>query len=122
MQQNVLIVEGEDNVALALSMVLREWGYGVQRVGQAEQARDVGHHDIVMIDSTLPDGSGFQLCQDLSQAEGQRPPIILMINNHSPLEHRKALAQGATTVLSKPFDSLMLRQALDTVSRRAELA
>lgn len=112
-QHSVLVVEDEDNIALALDYLLTREGYTHDRVANGSLAL---HHirdmrpDLVLLDVMLPEMSGYEICQamrldpDLADIK-----ILMMTARGSAIERKKGLALGADGFISKPFELSELR-------------
>lgn len=112
----VLLVEHDDNLALALNRWLTQHGYVCTRLRDASQVHDTvvsAQPALVLLDAALPDNTGYQICQDIRTDPAlSRLPIVLMTPRSTALEHRKAQALGATALLPKPFRLHELETAL----------
>jgi DNA-binding response OmpR family regulator len=115
---HVLIVEDEDNIALALATVLGREGLRLSRVADGEAAWAAirsERPEIVILDVMLPSVSGYEICQRIRLDEdlaGTR--ILMMTARGNAIERRKGLAMGADAFVAKPFD---LRDLLGQVRR-----
>jgi DNA-binding response OmpR family regulator len=115
---HVMIVEDEDNIALALATVLGREGWRLSRVADGAAAlpaiRDE-RPDLVILDVMLPSVSGYEICQrvrlDATLAETR---ILIMTARGNAIERRKGLALGADGFVAKPFD---LRDLVGQVRR-----
>ena len=110
----VLVIEDEDNIAVALDYVLMREGYDHDRIangGEALSRIRATHPDLVLLDVMLPDVSGYEICQDmrLDPSLGD-VKILMMTARGSAIERRKGLALGADGFISKPFELTELRQ------------
>lgn len=117
-QQRVLIVEDEDNIAIALDYLMTREGYDHERIatgtGAVEKIRD-SRPDLVLLDVMLPGVSGYEICQNVrSDAELSGVKILMMTARGSAMEQRKGLALGADGFIAKPFD---LKELRDEVRR-----
>ncbi|MFV0360182.1 response regulator transcription factor [Tropicimonas sp.] len=104
----ILIVEDEDNIALALTHVLRREGWEVSRVANGDAALPAiraEHPDLVLLDVMLPGQSGYEICQAMRLDETLSDVRILMMTARgNAMERRKGLALGADGFIAKPFD------------------
>ncbi|WP_068113616.1 response regulator transcription factor [Tropicimonas marinistellae] len=104
----ILIVEDEDNIALALEHVLRRDGLEVTRVADGEsglQAIRDERPDLVLLDVMLPGMSGYEVCQAVRlEPELAEVKILIMTARGNAMERRKGLALGANGFIAKPFD------------------
>lgn len=109
----VLVVEDEDNIAIALEYILAREGYDVDRCATGADAMNqirAKHPRLVLLDVMLPVVSGYEICQearlDPSLADVK---ILVMTARGSVMERRKSMALGADGFISKPFDPKELR-------------
>jgi DNA-binding response OmpR family regulator len=109
----ILVVEDEDNIALALDYLITREGYGHERVangGEAMARIRALRPNLVLLDIMLPEVSGYEICQavrldpDLSDVR-----ILMMTARGSAVERKKGLALGADGFISKPFELKELR-------------
>ncbi|MDN5786558.1 response regulator transcription factor [Pseudorhodobacter sp.] len=109
----VLVVEDEDNIALALDYLLTREGYAHDRVANGADAlpriRDL-RPDLVLLDVMLPEMSGYEICQAMRLDPALAAIRILMMTARgSAIERKKGLALGADGFISKPFELAELR-------------
>jgi DNA-binding response OmpR family regulator len=67
-RHRVLIVEDEDNIAIALDYVLTREGYAHDRVSNGAEAMPrirATRPDLVLLDVMLPEVSGYEICQQV---------------------------------------------------------
>ncbi len=111
--KSILVIEDEDNIAIALDYLLTREGYRHERMatgaGAVDRVREL-HPDLVLLDVMLPEVSGYEICQavrmepDLADVK-----ILMMTARGSAMERRKGLAMGADGFVSKPFELAELR-------------
>jgi DNA-binding response OmpR family regulator len=113
-RHRVLVVEDEDNIALALDFLMTREGYEHDRVADGDAALPkirAMHPDLVVLDVMLPGASGYEICQgvrlDPSLADVK---ILMMTARGSSIEKRKGLAIGADGFITKPFELKELRE------------
>ena len=110
---SILVVEDEDNIALALDWLLTNEGYRHERVATGDAALPAirrAHPDLVLLDVMLPGASGYDICRDVRgdpALTGTR--ILMMTARGSALEQRRGLDLGADGFIAKPFDLGELR-------------
>lgn len=112
----ILVVEDEENIAVALQYLILREGYGHDRVANGAEAltriRDT-RPDLVLLDVMLPEMSGYEICQSVRldpALEGVK--ILMMTARGSAIERKKGLALGADGFISKPFELKALREEL----------
>lgn len=112
-KHRVLVIEDEDNIALALEFLLQRDGYHVDRWPTGAAAVDHIRStlpELVLLDVMLPEVSGYEICQETRQDPALADVrIIMMTARGSIMERRKSLALGADGFISKPFDPKELR-------------
>lgn len=110
----ILVVEDEDNIAIALNYLLTREGYNQTRIATGEGAVDLireSKPDLVLLDVMLPGVSGYEICQSVrADPECQSVRILMMTARGSAMERRKGLAMGADGFISKPFELKELRE------------
>ena len=117
-KHRVLVVEDEDNIALALDFLMTREGYEHDRVADGDQALArirAMLPDLVVLDVMLPGASGYEICQGVRLDPALASVKILMMTARgSAIERRKGLAIGADGFITKPFE---LKQLRDEVRR-----
>jgi DNA-binding response OmpR family regulator len=112
-RHRVLIVEDEDNIALALDYVLTREGYSHDRIANGAEALPkirATSPDLVLLDVMLPEVSGYEICQNVRMDPKLKDVKILMMTARgSAMERRKGLALGADGFIAKPFELKELR-------------
>mgnify|MGYP003624840626 CR=1 FL=1 len=111
--KRILVVEDEDNIAVALDYLMSREGYEQRRTatgaGAVDMIRDM-HPDLVLLDVMLPEVSGYEICQNVRMDPALNDVKILMMTARgSAMERRKGLAMGADGFISKPFELKALR-------------
>lgn len=100
----VLVVEDDDHIRTAVTMVLEDDGYRVTEAESAEAALELFGHgapDVVLIDVMLPGMDGLALCRSI-RAHSEVP--ILMITARTDSHDVVAgLEAGADDYVTKPF-------------------
>jgi two-component system, OmpR family, phosphate regulon response regulator PhoB len=114
----VLVVEDEDNIAIALDYLMTREGYEHDRVANGAEAlariRST-HPDLVLLDVMLPEVSGYEICQGIRMDPALADVKVLMMTARgSAIERRKGMALGADGFISKPFE---LKELRDEVRR-----
>lgn len=109
----ILVVEDEDNIAMALEFLLARDGHAHSRLsrgGAALTAIRAERPDLVLLDVMLPDMSGYEIVELLRADPGMSDVrILLMTARGSVVERRRGLALGADGFIAKPFELAELR-------------
>jgi len=115
----VLVVEDEDNVALALEYVIRKEGYDHLRIADGADAATFLRQfrpDVVLLDVMLPNVSGYEICEGLrSDPDLVQTRVIMMTARGSAAQRSRALEAGADDFLAKPFSLQDLRAKLKSL-------
>ncbi len=111
--KRILVIEDEDNIAIALDYLMTREGYRLERLATGAGAVDLIRErqpDLVLLDVMLPEVSGYEICQKVRQdAALAGVKILMMTARGSAMERRKGLAMGADGFISKPFELKELR-------------
>jgi len=116
-----LIVDDDQDFQAAMQELVRTEGFAVGTATSLAQARVLLTErlpDLVLVDLSLPDGSGLDMLRDL---EGQATAVIVTTGHATVGSAIEALRAGATDYLTKPVDIVRLRAILVNVARRREL-
>lgn len=113
-KHHILVVEDEDNIALALDFLMTREGYAHDRIANGAEAlpriRET-RPDLVLLDIMLPEVSGYEICQSVRLDPALADVKILMMTARgSAIERQKGLALGADGFISKPFELKELRE------------
>ena len=115
----VLVVEDDEDIALALQRSLRMEGYEVRVAGDGEAALQAAPSflpDLVVLDLGLPKVDGIEVARRL-RADGDVP--ILMLTARDAVDSRvEGLDSGADDYLVKPFERQELLARLRALLRR----
>lgn len=113
--KQVLLVEDEDNIAMALEFLINREGLNLKRVSTGEaalDALDTDRPDLVVLDVMLPEASGYEVCQHIRERDDLRDVKVLMMSAAGDMARRKGLAMGADAFFVKPFDTKLLRDEI----------
>jgi DNA-binding response OmpR family regulator len=119
--KTVLLVEDDKTIVMGLEYTLRQEGYDVivcYNAAQAEKAVDESRFDIAILDLSLPDGSGYDICRRI-KTRGDTPVVFLTACDDE-VNVVMGLDMGADDYITKPFRIRELLSRLRTVLRRAE--
>lgn len=115
----IIVVEDEDNIAMALNYLLGRDGHDHSRLATGAGALDAiraARPDLVLLDVMLPEVSGYQILQDLrADPDMNGVRVVMMTARGSVVERRKSLALGADGFIAKPFELAELRAEIARV-------
>jgi DNA-binding response OmpR family regulator len=122
----VLLAESEPTTRGFLERHLAADGFEVLGAGAGLEALDLAEladPDLVLLDETLPDLGGLDLCSRLREGEpgrtwNRRVPVILLADNGDPVDRVRAFARGVDDYVSKPFHYEELLARIHAILRR----
>ena len=115
---NIAIVDDDDSVRIALSSLLRSYGYTADAYDSADALLAAGGLDAyhcILTDLQMPGMSGIDLLEQLRR-QGNQLPLILMTAFPEAALRKRALQSGASCFLSKPFEANELLRCLRQAS------
>ena len=116
----VLVIDDEEQIRRALRSVLnaRHWTVDLAENGDAGLEAAATHTpDIIILDLTLPDISGFDVCGELR--EWYAGPILVLSVRGGEEDKIRALELGADDYLTKPFSTGELIARMRALMRRS---
>lgn len=117
---SILIIDDEPQIRKLLEITLDNEGYKVCQAATAKEGviMAASHPpELIILDLGLPDKKGHEVLKEL-RAWFSRPVIILSVQN-SEEDIVKALDNGATDYLTKPFRSRELLARIRSAIRRS---
>lgn len=103
----VLLVEDEPNIASIIVFKLKRETHEVRWESTAAAvpgAAEAMHPDLVLLDSSLPDGDAFALLTELVTHH----PVVMMTEFRDTTTPQRARAAGAVATVEKPFKPTQL--------------
>jgi DNA-binding response OmpR family regulator len=101
---HVLVVEDNDVVSSALRALFEQTGRRVSvaaTIADAVHSAGADHPDLILLDLTLPDGSGLDIVAQLRS--GVSPPIVVALTGRDePAVTQRCAELGCAEVLLKP--------------------
>jgi DNA-binding response OmpR family regulator len=121
MGATLLLVEDDESIARPLCRALEREGYVLERTASGEEAlRRIarGSIDLVLLDLSLPDIDGTEVCRRLRE-EGHLLPVMMVSSRGDELDRVVGLDVGADDYLPKPFGLAELTARVRALLRRA---
>ncbi|MEP7336747.1 MAG: response regulator [Acidobacteriota bacterium] len=110
----ILCVEDDEDSSLMMKVLLGMWNYEVVLALTAADAFRLAQSerfDLFLLDTSLPDGSGVELCQRICELDGHAP--IVFISGHAyEADKKRGLQAGALAYLTKPVDFDLLEETM----------
>ena len=119
--EKILLLEDDLSLISGLSFAFKKQGYELDTARTIKEAQDFWKErkcDMLVIDVTLPDGSGFDFCKEVRQAS--RIPIIFLTALDDEMNTIMGLDIGADDYITKPFEVKELLARIHAVMRRTE--
>ena len=103
--KRIFFVEDDLSLINGLSFAMKKQGYevDVSRTSlEAEQLWMDGKYDLVILDVSLPDGSGYDLCRKIRQTS--KVPIIFLTAADEETDIIMGLDIGGDDYITKPLN------------------
>jgi DNA-binding response OmpR family regulator len=117
----ILLVEDDRRVAGAMVSALTRRGFEIEHAATAAAALAAAPCDLVLLDLTLPDGDGVEVCRLLRQRSPQLG-IIAVTARGEERDRVIGLRCGADDYVVKPFSMVELHARIEAVLRRSVYA
>lgn len=104
--EKLLLLEDDISLIDGLKYTLEKNDFALDVVSTIAAAKvalkDNGGYDLLLLDVTLPDGSGFEICEEVRHA-GDRVPIIFLTAADEETSIIRGLDSGGDDYITKPF-------------------
>lgn len=120
MKKQILLVEDDLSLIGGLSFAVRKEGYGVDVARTSAEADGLwsnGRYDLVILDVTLPDGSGFELCKKMRLTS--KVPIMFLTAADEETDMIMGLDIGGDDYITKPFKLAVFLSRVNALLRRS---
>lgn len=116
---DIFLLEDDSAIGIGLSYSLKNEGYGVTVAKTVKEALKVikeKSFSLYILDLTLPDGSGYDVCTEIKKSGDL--PVIFLTAYDDEINVIMGLELGADDYISKPFRVKELLARIKTVLRR----
>ena len=121
----ILLLEDDVSLIDGLTYSLRRQGYELDVVRTVTEALallpDLSQYVLLLLDVTLPDGTGFEVCEQV-RAKNQLIPIIFLTASDEEVSIIRGLDCGGDDYMTKPFKLGELCSRIRALLRRAGVA
>ncbi len=115
----LFLLEDDSAIATGLAYSLQNEGYTVSIAKTVKEAREIIFNEdfsLYILDLTLPDGSGYDVCKAIKKRGDY--PVIFLTAYDDEVNVIMGLELGADDYISKPFRVKELMARIKTVLRR----
>lgn len=116
----IFFVEDDLSLISGLSFALKKQGYEVDNartIDEAEKLWQNNKYDLAILDVSLPDGSGYQLCEKIRL--NSKIPIIFLTAADEETDIIMGLDMGADDYITKPFKLAVFLSKVNAIIRRS---
>ncbi len=120
LMKKILLVEDDLSLISGLSFAVKKEGYTIDIARTSLEAGCLwsdGKYDLVILDVSLPDGSGFDLCKKIRQTS--KVPIMFLTAADEETDIIMGLDIGGDDYITKPFKLAVFLSRIDALLRRS---
>ena len=117
--KKILLIEDNEAIIMGLKYSLEQENFQVISAKTAKESKeklDNKNIDIVLLDVSLPDGNGFEICKEIKEKNDM--PIIFLTAQDEETSIVLGLDLGADDYIVKPFRTRELISRIKSVLRR----
>lgn len=121
MNEKIMVIEDEKNIADAIAFALKKEGYSAKVVyhgGEALKSLREFNPDAIILDVMLPGMDGYDILKKLP--ESKRIGVIMLTAKDDIVNKILGLELGADDYITKPFDMRELLARLKSLLRRMQ--
>lgn len=118
--KQILLVEDDLSLIGGLSFAVKKEGYGIEAARtclEADRLLSDGRYDLIILDVSLPDGSGFDLCQRIRRTS--KVPILFLTAADEETDMIMGLEIGGDDYITKPFKLAVFLSRVRALLRRS---
>ena len=120
-KRRILLLEDDISLVEGLCYSLEKNEYEVECAQSTQEAKQLlarKQYDLLLLDVTLPDGTGFQVCE-MVRGQGNQVPIIFLTASDEEMNVIRGLDSGGDDYIGKPFKLGELLSRIRALLRRA---
>lgn len=119
---HILLLEDDISLIDGLVYSLRKNGFSVDVVRTVQEAKmrlpKLNGYDLLILDVTLPDGTGFDICERVRKTD-RKIPILFLTASDEEVNIIRGLDSGGDDYVTKPFKLGELCSRIHALLRRA---
>lgn len=119
--KRILLVEDDLSLVSGLSFAIKKEGYQLDVAHTSEETAQLwkeGAYDLIILDVTLPDGSGFEVCREIRKTSNV--PIIFLTAMDEETDIIMGLDIGGDDYITKPFKLAVFMSRIHALLRRSD--
>lgn len=119
--KRILLVEDDLSLINGLSFAVKKQGYQLDVThtsSEADSLWEAGRYDLVILDVTLPDGSGFDICRNIRKT--LKVPIMFLTAMDEETDIIMGLDIGGDDYITKPFKLAVFMSRINALLRRSD--
>lgn len=117
----ILLLEDDLSLINGLFFAFQKQGFTLEiarTLKEAEELWEDGRYELLVLDVSLPDGTGFEFCQKVRQSS--KVPIIFLTASDEEMNIIMGLDIGGDDYITKPFKLGVLISRINALLRRAK--
>ena len=119
--KRIFFVEDDLSLISGVSFALKKQGYEVENARTSLEADRLwmnGKYDLIILDVSLPDGSGYDICRKIR--ETSKIPIIFLTAADEEKDIIMGLDIGGDDYITKPFKLAVFLSRINALLRRSD--
>ena len=119
--KQLLLIEDDLSLINGLSFALKKQGYGLDTASTVKEGRQLWkekRYDLIILDVSLPDGSGFDLGSKIR--ETSKVPVMFPTAADEEIDVIMGLDLGGDDYITKPFKLGVFLSRINALLRRSE--
>ncbi len=118
----LLLLEDDLSLINGLSFAFGKHGFELEvarTLREADRLWEADKYDLLVLDVSLPDGTGFEFCKKVRRAS-DKVPIIFLTASDEEIDIIMGLDIGGDDYITKPFKLGVLMSRINALLRRAK--
>jgi two-component system, OmpR family, response regulator RegX3 len=119
--KHIFFVEDDLSLINGLSFAIKKQGYEIEVARTSLEAEALwtnGKYDLVILDVSLPDGSGYDLCKKIRKTS--KVPIMFLTAADEETDIIMGLDIGGDDYITKPFKLAVFMSRINALLRRSD--
>ncbi len=120
MKNKILVIEDNEMIIKGLKYTLEQENFDFEFVKKASEVEEKiynNKYDLIILDISLPDGNGFDICKSI-KSDFNDLPIIFLTALDDENDIVKGFNLGAEDYITKPFRNKVLISRINNVLKR----